>query len=63
MNLNMNLDINTLRSVATLVCFVAFLGIVRWAWSRRQAVAFDEAAHLPFADETDRPQKEHGSKA
>ena len=63
MSFNMNLDINALRSVATLVCFVAFLGIVRWAWSRRQAMAFEEAAYLPFADETDRPQKERGSKA
>jgi cytochrome c oxidase cbb3-type subunit 4 len=63
MNLDMSLDINVLRSVATLVCFVAFLVIVRWAWSRRQAVAFEEAAYLPFADETDRPQTERGSEA
>lgn len=54
--MDMNLDINTLRSVATLVCFVAFLGIVRWAWSRRQTMAFEEAAQLPFADEFAQPK-------
>lgn len=60
----MTLDINTLRSVATLVCFAAFLGIVRWAWSRRQAVAFEEAAQLPFADERAPAQTpERGSRA
>ena len=58
------MDINTLRSVATLVCFVSFLGIVCWAWSRRQAVAFEEAAQLPFADETQQPQGQQcGSEA
>ena len=58
------MDINTLRSVATLVCLVAFLGIVRWAWSCRQAMAFEEAAQLPFADEAIQPQtSESGGRA
>lgn len=58
------MDINTLRSVATLVCFVTFLGIVRWAWSRRQAMAFEEAAQLPFADEVIHPDtSERGSRS
>jgi cytochrome c oxidase cbb3-type subunit 4 len=29
------MDVNTLRIVATLACFVTFIGIVVWAWSRR----------------------------
>ena len=34
---------------ATVFCFVAFLGIVAWAWSRRRASAFEAAANAPFA--------------
>ena len=33
----MDFDINTLRSVATVVSFITFMGIVAWAWSRRNA--------------------------
>ncbi|MBM3398474.1 MAG: cbb3-type cytochrome c oxidase subunit 3 [Betaproteobacteria bacterium] len=42
------MDINTLRSIVTLLAFVAFIGIVVWAWSRRHQASFDEAAQLPF---------------
>ena len=42
------MDITTLRIVATLVSFAAFIGIVVWAWSRRNQASFDEAAQLPF---------------
>jgi cytochrome c oxidase cbb3-type subunit IV len=42
------MDINTLRSIATVVSFVTFIGIVMWAWSRRNAADFEEAANLPF---------------
>ena len=45
------MDINDLRSIVTLLLFVAFIGIVAWAWSRRNKKRFDEAARLPFADE------------
>jgi cytochrome c oxidase cbb3-type subunit IV len=45
------MDINDLRSIVTLLLFVAFIGIVAWAWSRRNKTRFDEAARLPFADE------------
>ncbi|MBI2751207.1 MAG: CcoQ/FixQ family Cbb3-type cytochrome c oxidase assembly chaperone [Burkholderiales bacterium] len=41
-------DINTLRSVATVASFIAFIGIVAWAWSKRRASDFSEAANLPF---------------
>ena len=44
----MEFDTNTLRSLATVVSFVTFLGIVVWAWSRRNARDFEEAANLPF---------------
>lgn len=42
------MDINTLRSIATVVSFITFVGIVLWAWSRRNAKDFEEAARLPF---------------
>lgn len=45
------MDINTLRGVATLLAFSAFLGICLWAFSSRNKPRFDEAAHLPFADD------------
>jgi cytochrome c oxidase cbb3-type subunit 4 len=42
------MDITTLRIAATIACFATFIGIVIWAWSRRNQERFDEAAHLPF---------------
>jgi cytochrome c oxidase cbb3-type subunit IV len=42
------MDINTLRSIATVLMFAVFIGIVVWAWSRKNKAAFDEAAMLPF---------------
>jgi cytochrome c oxidase cbb3-type subunit IV len=44
----MELDINTLRSLTTVIAFVTFIGIVVWAYSRRNATDFEEAARLPF---------------
>ncbi|MFM7000632.1 MAG: cbb3-type cytochrome oxidase subunit 3 [Limnohabitans sp.] len=45
------MDINTLRSIVTVVTFVIFLGIIWWAMSRRNQADFDEAAQLPFRQE------------
>lgn len=45
------MDINDIRSMVTVVSFVAFLTIVAWAWSKRNKADFDEAAKLPFDDE------------
>ncbi|WP_395057066.1 cbb3-type cytochrome oxidase subunit 3 [Polaromonas sp.] len=42
------MDITTLRIAATLVSFLTFIGILVWAWSRRNTPDFDEAARLPF---------------
>ncbi|MCE2971161.1 MAG: cbb3-type cytochrome c oxidase subunit 3 [Burkholderiales bacterium] len=46
------MDINMLRSLDTLLLLVAFLGIVWWAYHRKSKQGFDEAASLPFADDT-----------
>ena len=42
------IDITTLRVAATVLCFALFLGIVAWAYARRNASRFEEAAQLPF---------------
>ena len=51
------MDLNDLRVVITLLSFVAFIGVIAWAWSRRNRKRFDEAANLPFADDerSDKP--------
>jgi cytochrome c oxidase cbb3-type subunit 4 len=46
------MDINTLRGLSTLFLFVAFLGLVFWAYSGKRKKEFDEAANLPFAEDT-----------
>ena len=45
------MDVNELRIAVTVLSFFAFLGVVVWAWSRRNKTRFDEAANLPFVDE------------
>ena len=45
------MDVNDLRVIITLVSFIAFIGIVYWAYHGRQNTRFDEAANLPFADD------------
>ena len=45
------MDINTLRGLGTVFAFVAFVGVVIWAYSASKKKDFDEAAQLPFADE------------
>ena len=45
------MDINDLRSIVTVLSLVCFLGIVAWAWSRKNQADFDEAARLPLHDD------------
>jgi cytochrome c oxidase cbb3-type subunit IV len=47
----MEMDINMLRSVATVVSFVTFIGIVWWTWSRQREKDFSQAANLPFVQD------------
>lgn len=48
------MDINDIRSAVTVLSLVLFVGIVAWAWSRRNQADFEAAAQLPFEDERDR---------
>ena len=45
------MDVNTLRSVVTVVTFILFLGIVGWTLSNRRSAEFEEAAQLPFGQD------------
>ena len=45
------MDINFLRSIMTVVLFVAFLGIIAWSYSKNRGQAFEEAAALPLQGE------------
>ena len=42
------MDVNTLRSITTVLALVVFLGIVFWAWSKSLSADFEQAANLPF---------------
>ena len=42
------MDVNTLRSVVTVLTFILFLGILVWTLSKRRSADFEEAAKLPF---------------
>ncbi len=43
----MEFDVNTLRSLVTVVSFVTFIGLIIWVF-RKNAAEYDEAANLPF---------------
>ena len=45
------MDVNTLRSIVTVAGLVTFIGIVLWAWSKRNAADFEQAARLPLEHE------------
>ncbi len=45
------MDFATMHSIWTVVLFVSFIGIIFWAYSKRQTSSFNEAANLVFADE------------
>ncbi len=44
----MEFDVNTLRSLATVVSFLTFIGIIAWAYGRKNTTDFEKAANLPF---------------
>lgn len=44
------MDVNDFRMAVTLLSFLLFAGIVRWALLARNRAAFDEAQQLPFLD-------------
>jgi cytochrome c oxidase cbb3-type subunit 4 len=49
----MELDVNTLRTVMTVLAFIVFAGTWIWAWSGRRQKDFSEAAQAPFKWESE----------
>jgi len=45
------MDINLLRIIVTVTAFVAFLGIVWWAYGSSRKGRFERDAMLPFEEE------------
>ncbi len=45
------MDIALMRSIFTVMCLCAFVGIVAWAYSRRNKSGFEEAGRLPLAED------------
>jgi cytochrome c oxidase cbb3-type subunit IV len=45
------MDIGLLRSAVTVLSLCVFVGIMVWAFSRRNKAHFEEAAKLPFAED------------
>jgi len=45
------MDAGFLRGLYTVIVFVAFIGVVWWAWSARRKDDFEEAANLPLEDD------------
>jgi cytochrome c oxidase cbb3-type subunit 4 len=42
------MDVNDLRVATTVISFAIFIGIMVWAFSRRNKEDFEAAAKLPF---------------
>lgn len=45
------MDINDWRGVGTILCMIAFLGIVWWAFGPSRKKRFEEASQIPFEDD------------
>ncbi|MBI5272019.1 MAG: cbb3-type cytochrome c oxidase subunit 3 [Burkholderiales bacterium] len=53
----MDFDVNTWRSLVTVVSLGLFVALVVWTLNKQRRAAFDEAAMLPFVD--DAPARSH----
>ena len=51
------MDINDLRSLATVLCMFAFVAVTYWAYGPSRKSYFDEAAQLPFEDGDDKGEQ------
>jgi cytochrome c oxidase cbb3-type subunit 4 len=56
------MDLNDLRAAVTVLSFLAFMGIVLWAYSGRSKGAFDRAARSVLDEQDDDKIAVRGSK-
>jgi cytochrome c oxidase cbb3-type subunit IV len=54
------MDSGTIGAIVTVVFFLLFIAIAWWAFSRKNKKRFDEAAHLPFEEDDDKPGADNG---
>ena len=47
------MDSGLISSIVTVLFFLLFIGIVWWAYHRENKKGFEEAANLPFEEDTD----------
>jgi len=45
------MDVNDYRSIVTVISLLVFLGIVGWAWSKKNKSRFEEDAKLILKDD------------
>jgi cytochrome c oxidase cbb3-type subunit 4 len=50
------------QSIWSIVVMITFLGIVAWAYSGKRKAAFDEAARLPFEDDSSNDKNKPSSE-
>ncbi len=51
------MDQSIIGSIFTVIVFVAFVGVVWWAFSSRNKAKFDEAANVIFEDDKQNDDK------
>jgi cytochrome c oxidase cbb3-type subunit 4 len=51
------MDINDLRSAVTVISLLLFVGLVAITMKPSRRSEFEEAAHLPFAEDTSREDR------
>ena len=49
--MDLNLDLNMVRSIVTMLAFIVFIAIVVRVWRGANREQHEQAAALPFADE------------
>lgn len=58
------MDITDFRSLATVLCAIAFTAVVWWAYGPSRKAQFDEAAKLPFLEDDETAgQRTNGAPA
>lgn len=45
------MDINTIRVILLVLCFLLFVAIIWWAYGSARRSRFEEASRLPFNEE------------
>lgn len=51
------MDITDLRSLSTVLCFIALIGVFYWTYHPKRKNVYDEASQLPFGDDEHMPMK------